>query len=111
MTNDIGFENEEFRECKQDEIVIRRYLLEWRKVQDIVVPGYPHIISIKNQNGQLYVFCEVYDRPYIQKRKRRILIRSTGVPFNIENDRYLGTIETGNLAFHVYDGGDAGEAK
>lgn len=89
--------------------VVWKYTLTIDDEQEIVMPEGAELLHVAEQHGQLALWARVI--PTGQPNVRRvILIRGTGHP--IWTQPYVGTIvaAAGVLVWHVFDGGEVGEA-
>lgn len=82
---------------------IWKFSLELTDEQDVVAPEGGKLLSVQEQNGQLYLWALVDSDA--EKIPYRISIVGTGHnAIAVESKRYVGTVQTagGTLVWHVF---------
>lgn len=82
-------------------MIIYKYELEIRENQWVDLPYGAQLLSVGEQNGKLFVWARV-DR---ERQGDAILFRiyGTGLLFELDPGRFLGTVQMQNgLVWHVY---------
>ena len=84
---------------------IWKFPLSLETKQVLLMPKGAEILSVQTQNDIICIWAEV--EPLAKKEERTFEIFGTGFSLpelNLEEDRrHLGTCQTGQLVFHVYE--------
>lgn len=83
--------------------VVWKYELEISDEQVVEMPQGAELLHIAYQYGKLALWARVIPNAGLPIERRVILVRGTGHP--IWTQPYVGTVLTGALVWHVFDGG------
>jgi hypothetical protein len=71
-------------------------------VSEIDLPVSAQILSVGIQNSQIVIWAKV-EHPKEPTRIRQLVVGNTGVALPFTNGRFIGTVESNGIVWHIFE--------
>lgn len=82
---------------------IYKYPIHITDAQSIVLPVGAQILCVQVQRGHPWVWALVDDKAPVKPREIRVYGTGHMLPASTDDHRYIGTVQLGDLVFHVFE--------
>jgi hypothetical protein len=74
-------------------------------VSEVILPVSAQILSVGIQKDEMVIWARV-EYPNEPKRARQLIVGNTGVALPFTNGRFIGTVESSGVVWHVFECGN-----